>query len=392
MMTPLKIRPLAAPGNAEFSPESLAVRLSKLLPDGRFVMAEKEPDILFFLTGGTERQAMEQCCHGRFYVLIGSRHHNAWASATEVKAWMNEQNIPSVLLDEEEAETVAYLKDFLQIKTALDQLQGKRLALLGKVSDWLIASDVSATVLNERFGIELVPLHWEEFGHYSSFDADESVFASFHIEHPERLTGTAKVSALLDHVIKSRKLDAITVECFPLVRQDKVTACLPLAKFNQEGIPSGCEGDLTAITGMMLCKELTGTIPWMANVNKVTEEQCVFSHCTIACGLVNEYSVKTHFETGEGTAIQGDFSHDTVTIFRFDRHLKKAFIATGRVTGRPRSETACRTQIEVKTGKREVELLRQFPLGNHHLIFPGDIRDLLQMTCTCCGIRVLGRD
>jgi L-fucose isomerase-like protein len=140
---------------------------------------------------------------------------------------------------------------------------------------------------------------------------------------------------------------------------------------------------------MMLCKELTGIVPWIANINKATDKVCMFSHCTIAPGLVSGFSVKTHFETGQGTAIEGDFKGDLITIFRFDNTLSKAFIATANITGRPKSASACRTQIEVKLSESEVKQLREYPLGNHHLIFPGDCKRLLEFACKVLGIDVL---
>ena len=298
-------------------------------------------------------------------------------------------NIPSVLLDEEEAETAAIIGDFLIVKQALSRLNGKKLGLIGQVSDWLISSIIPATLLEAKLGIKLIENTWNKLLHFSKFDASAPFLKSFQEEKHFDLTGTAKVSELLADTIQKWKLDAITVECFPLVQKDSVTACLPLAKFNNEGIPAGCEGDITAIVGMMLCKELTGIIPWIANINKATEEVCMFSHCTIDPGLVSDYSVQTHFETGRGTAIEGNFKSDTVTIFRFDNKLSKAFIATANITGRPKSETACRTQIEVKLAENEVRLLRESPLGNHHLIFPGDCKKLLQTTCLLLGINVL---
>jgi len=244
-------------------------------------------------------------------------------------------------------------------------------------------------VLEEKLGIKLNVIHWSELAHFSEFKASESFLSSFSDSTNMDLTDTAKVNELLINTIQKRNLDAITVECFPMVQKDCVTACLPLAKFNNEGIPAGCEGDLTAIAGMMLCKELTGIIPWIANINKATYDVCMFSHCTIAPGLVSGFSVKTHFETGKGTAMQGDFKGDLITIFRFDNILSKAFIATTNISGRPKSATACRTQIEVKLTENEVKLLRHSPLGNHHLIFPGDCKKLLHFACLLLGIEVL---
>jgi L-fucose isomerase-like protein len=298
-------------------------------------------------------------------------------------------NFPSLLLDEEEPETRALLNDFIIVKQALKSLNGKKLGQIGQVSDWLISSAIPADLMKAKLGINLTVIPWNELSHFSEFRASVPFLDSFSCSMQIDLTETAKVSELLTDTIEKRNLDAITVECFPMVQKDGVTACLPLAKFNNEGIPAGCEGDITAIAGMMLCKELTGIIPWIANINKATHEGCMFSHCTISAGLVSGFSVKTHFETGQGTAIEGDFKSDLITIFRFDNKLSKAFIVSANICGRPKSPTACRTQIEVKLTGNEVDLLRRSPLGNHHLIVPGEWKDLLHLTCLVLGIDVL---
>jgi L-fucose isomerase-like protein len=388
-MTKLKIKLLAFQGAPDAIFEKAGKRIEKLIPPENYMLTESDPDVLFFLSGGSEQPATKQVSAGHFYFLIGSRHDNSYASATEVKAYLNAMNIPSMLLDEEEAETKSYLKYFFTVKQALKNLSGKKLGLIGQVSDWLIASAISSSMLEEKLGIKLIEIPWSKLAHYSEFKVSDTFLTSFSGKKNFDLTETAKVSEMLTNTIQKWKLDAITVECFPLVQKDSVTACLPLARFNNVGIPAGCEGDITAITGMMLCKELTGIIPWIANINKATDEVCLFSHCTIAPGLVSDFSVKTHFETGKGTAIEGDFKSDLITIFRFDNKLSKAFIASANITGRPKSATACRTQIEVKLTENEVKLLRQSPLGNHHLIFPGDCKKLLHFACMLLGINVL---
>lgn len=387
-MTKLKIKLLAFQGAPDTVFENAINRIEKLISPQSYLLSESDPDILFFLSGGSEQPATKQISAGHFYVLIGSQHDNSYASATEVKACLNNLNIPSILLDEEEAETEAFLSDFYIVKQALKNLNGKKLGLIGQVSDWLISSAIPADLLESKLGIKLNVIPWNQLAHFSEFKASEPFLNSFSGSTQMDLAETAKVNELLTNTIQKRNLDAITVECFPMVQKDCVTACLPLARFNNEGIPAGCEGDITAITGMMLCKELTGIIPWIANINKVSEEVCMFSHCTIAPGLVSGFSVKTHFETGQGTAIEGDFKGDLITIFRFDNKLSKAFIATANITGRPKSRTACRTQIEVKLTANEVKLLRESPLGNHHLIFPGDYTKLLQLGCRILGIDV----
>lgn len=387
-VTQLKIKLLAFQGASDTVFEKAIGRIEKLISAENFEIVETNPDILFFLTGGSELAATKLISEGNFYLLIGSQHDNSYASATEVKAYLNKRNVPSMLLDEEETGTSAFLNNFLIVKQALKYLRGKKLGQIGEVSDWLISSAIHADMLESKLGIQLSVIPWNELAHFSNFKASEPFLASFSGSTQIDLTETAKVSELLSETIQKWNLDAITVECFPMVQKDCVTACLPLARFNNVGIPAGCEGDHTAVVGMMLCKELTGIVPWIANINKATDEVCMFSHCTIAPGLLSDFSVKTHFETGMGTAIEGDFKGDIVTVFRFDNALSKAFIATANITGRPKSASACRTQIEVKLTEKEVKLLRQNPLGNHHLIFPGDCKKLLQLACWLLEIEV----
>ncbi len=389
-MTPkLQIQFLAHQG----APESVFLdgqkRLEKLLPSEKYTLTENNSDVLFFLTGGSERFAKQQVSAGRFVLLIGSERDNAYASATEVKAYLNMMKIPSLLLDEDEAGTPKALQNFARVKQALAAMQGKKIGLIGQVSDWLISSSISTSLLEAKLGIKLITIPWEDLAHFSAFKPSGQFLGYYSDVKNIDLTETAKISELLTDAMKKFQLDAITVECFPLVQRHGVTACLPLAKLNDEGIPAGCEGDITAIIGMILGKELTGTVPWIANVNKVTNEGCLFSHCTIAPGLVSDYSVTTHFETGKGTAIAGNFKGDTVTIFRFDQELRKAFLATATITERPASPHACRTQIRVNLTEREVQLLRDHPLGNHHLIVPGDCKEILHMACLHLGIEVL---
>jgi L-fucose isomerase-like protein len=364
-------------------------RIEKLIPAGTYQITDSDPDVLFFLSGGSEQVALEHVAAGHFCLLVGSQHGNAYASATEVKAYLNSLKIPSLLLDEEEAGTAAILRDLCIVKQALHNLSGKRLGLIGKVSEWLIASAISAELLEAKFGIRLVVIPWDDLPHYSGCRPSDAFQKHFPAVNHPGITDTAKVSTLLEEAIRKWNLDALTVECFPMVQKDGVTACLPLAKFNDDGIPAGCEGDLTAIAGMMLCHELTGVIPWMANINKAVDDHCLFSHCTIAPGLVAAFSVTTHYETGKGTAIEGNFKGDLVTVFRFDHALGRAFIATGTITERPRSASACRTQVAVRLTEKEVSLLREDPLGNHHLIVPGDCKKLLQLACKVLGIDVL---
>ncbi len=390
-MTKLKINLLASKGTPDEIIKSGIKRIEKIIDPGYYEICDQDPQVLFFLTGGSELAALRLITDERFYILIGSRHDNSYAAATEVKAYMNHHKIPSILLDEEDSEIVTELNEIFIINHAIKNIKEKKLGLIGEVSDWLISSSVDSKRIESKTGIHFTQIPWDSLEHFSAFKESVEFLHDFSDHNGYDLKKTSRVYSLLDHVIQSHELDAITVECFPMVIRDKVTACLPLAKFNNDGIPAGCEGDLTAIIGMMLCKELTGIIPWIANINKVTDDLCMFSHCTIAPALVSDFTVKTHFESGEGTAIQGRFKADTVTIFRFDQHFEKVFIAIAQITGHPQIEAACRTQIEVRLSKQDVEILKKNPLGNHHLILPGDYTNRIQLASIMLGMEIVNK-
>ena len=384
-MWKLKVKLLAHRGAPASLFEKGKEKLSHLLVAGAFEIVETDADLLFFLSGGSERPATEVLKSGRFYVLLAYKEGNSYASATEVKAYANQQGIETILLDYEAPQTREFLKKFTRVLEGLRQLDGQRLGLIGEVSDWLIASKIKAESLQKKLGIELVRIPWSNLANFQEQDADADLLRSFQSED-FNLEDTAKVHQLLRNCVQRERLDAITVECFSLVTEHAVTACLPLAKLNADGFPAGCEGDIVSITGMMLVKAITGCVPWIANTVQVGESRSLFAHCTVALSLLKDFSIRTHFETGKGTSIQGAFEANNVVLFRLDQTLTKAFLTEAKVLKRPQHEYACRTQIEIALSPEAIESLRERPLGNHHLILPAEHAKTLSLACRVLGL------
>ncbi|WP_461642702.1 hypothetical protein [Labilibaculum euxinus] len=365
-------------------------RCSDMLPDleANIQFVEDDADILFILSGGSEQGAKLLAEKNRFYILLSNELDNSNAAALEIKAWMNREGISSVLLSNPE-EMKAYMSKYIEVTSAIEALKGKQLGLIGNVSDWLIASSVEKNVLMSRLGINLKQIDWKSLCSFGDAEINNDFLNKFeYTDHQEKLNAS-KIYNILKDCVENEKLDALTVECFPLVRQKSVTACLALSLFNDQQIPAGCEGDLASIVGMMFAKELSGSIPWMANVAKISAETALFAHCTIGTNLLSDYEVTTHFETGLGTAIRGMYRYNDITVFRFNSELNKAFITTGEVLDRPRYATACRTQIEVKLPLSAITKLKENPLGNHHLILQGNQLEKLQLACGLLGIELI---
>lgn len=385
----LRVAWAAHRGTGETTGAGAGIFMQGLLPPEAFIMVDAHPDIILFMSGGSERRAIELADPDRPVLLLSIRGNNAYAAATEVMAWMGNHNRIAMLSDAIDASESGLTDRWRTAAGVWHHLMGKRAGLVGTVSEWLVASDVSAKTLSNRIGVILVGIPWAGLPPYSNEEPDSALLSRFGGQKAEGLDDAAKVLTLMRRVISENNLNAIGVECFSLVQQRKVTACLALAQLNAEGTVAACEGDLASMAGMMAGQAATGIVPWMANTTRLTEKTLILSHCTIAFDLVSDVKLPTHFETDSSLAIDGQMTATEVTLFRFSESLDRVFIAEGRVAGRPRLPDACRTQLEIELPGNKLKILREKPLGNHLLVLPGRHSGLLELVCLYRGIRVV---
>lgn len=350
-------------------------------PDIAFRFVNDDPDVIYFLSGGSEQDAIKTLRTGKHVLLLADFHGNAYAAATEVKAWAEGKGLSALLVSIHECENTATLFDYAKVCSGFKLLKNKQAGLIGNVSHWLVASTLPLFLAKDRFGIYIKHFQWESLPDYLSFEPDPVFLETYHSTLNKDLINEAKIFSFLQAMIHEHKLNGLTLECFNMVNDRHVTACLALALLNSRGIVAGCEGDLVSLTGMMLIQALTGSIPWMANVAGIRNNCVLFAHCTAPLNLLDNFKVQTHFETGKSAAIQGDLSTDEFTIFRLSQCFDKAFISSGKVFSKPNHDFACRTQIELALPEKDAIKLRNHPLGNHHLIIPGQHKNLLTMAC-----------
>lgn len=362
--------------------------LGRLLPGQKFTMTDRSPDIILFMSGGSERRAIELSDPARPVLLLSVRGNNAYAAATEVMAWMVNHSRIAMLSDAADAAESGLIDRWKAAVGTWEKLKGRRAGLIGTVSEWLVASDVQGEILDQRFGIELKGIPWMGLPDYSTELPDADLLNRFRGRNHVGIEDAARVLTLLRRVISDNRLDAIGVECFSLVQQRKVTACLALAQLNTEGTVSACEGDLASMAGMMAGKALTGKVPWMANTTRLTENTLVLSHCTAPFDFVVDVELLSHYETGWSLAVDGSVTAKEVTVFRFSDTLDRAFIAEGMVISRPRMTDACRTQVEIALPRESIRVLKERPLGNHLLMVEGRISELLRLACRYRGIDI----
>jgi len=345
-------------------------------------------EYIYFISGGSEQQAIRLLKHGTLNLLVAGSGNNAWASATEVKAYATQHSFQAQLIAVYADDFAEQLRQWLRVKQAFDNLSGQRLGLIGKVSEWLVASSPESSLLRQRFGIELVELDYDRLPDYLTNEPDPQFIEAFP-KNTIQPSALASISGFLKQTLTNYKLDALTLQCFRMVRERSVTACLPVALLNFNGIPAGCEGDLISIAGIMFLKALTGDIAWMANMVRVNQDSILLAHCTAPLQYAGKHAVTSHYETDLSAALQAELNFEKVTLLRMNEQMNKAFLAIGNVIQRPKYADACRTQIEVSISKSSRNHLINNPLGNHHLVLPGDYFDIIQKALLSKGFEII---
>ncbi len=347
------------------------------------------PPGVFVGTGGTERLILERArfAPGAPALLDAHPGHNSLPAALEVLARLQQEGLRGrvhYLDGPADEEGLRALAGAVRDRGVRRGLREARIGLVGRPSDWLVASSPSPQVVREVWGPTVVPLPLD--GLCEPADAaltalGERIARGFRsgaaepVEPSEAdLSAAGRVHAALRRMVDAGRIDAVSVRCFDLVARRRTTGCLALARLNEEGVIAGCEGDLVATVAMLWSHRLLGVLPWMANPSRVDRDRGVLAlaHCTVPPSLVTSYRLRSHFESGLGVGIQGVFPAGPVTLLRIGgarmeslRALDAALVAD---TAHP---DLCRTQVEVEVGRAALDELLERPLGNHVVLVAG---------------------
>lgn len=264
----------------------------------------------------------------------------------------------------------------------------ERVGIIGKPSDWLIASVPSANILNNMTGFEFINITIEDL--YSIYDnilpkTDGRLLQSFNISNSNINQNEFKKAEAfylaLKQLVEINKLTALTIRCFDLLLEYQTTGCFALAKLNDEGIIAGCEGDIVSLIGMIIATRKTEQPVWMANPSQIdiNNSQLILAHCTVPTCLVDNVKLDTHFESNQGIGLIGKMKETDVTLFRLGgKELNKKFVCTGKIVPHEHNSKLCRTQIKVKIDNiGKLSELFTNPLGNHLLVLFEKRSDIL---------------
>ena len=344
-------------------------------------------NLIYVRTGGTEgifRRILPelQARSSRPFYLLTSGKSNSLAASMEILSYLQQHDIKGEIIHGSTDYIAQRINVLERIETAIKQLHGTRLGIIGEPLDWLISSHADKAQVREQLGIELVDIPIQALLEAIEKKDEGAMDASSErAEIQQALPGAQRIYEALKDIIGDYRLNGFTLRCFDLLTAVKNTGCLALAKLNAEGYVAGCEGDVPAMLSMMIVRSLLGISGFQANPSSINPEtgEMVFAHCTIPLDMVEKYEYDTHFESGIGVGIRGYMKEGAVTIFKMAGDLSRHFIAEGQLIRNESKPDLCRTQQVISlSDKRQADYFRTQPIGNHHIIMPGHQRTLLE--------------
>ena len=354
-----------------------------------------DAELIYVRTGGTENafKAVFPQLAGPVRLLT-SGASNSLAASMEILSFLRQQGREGEILHGSAAYIAERIAALSRAARARRRLQGSRAGVIGRPSDWLIASDPDREAVRDRLGIELVDIPMEELVTEIRLGLCEApsgvpLKGVRHSVNPKvtqkTFDGALDIYGAVKRLIDRYDLSAVTVRCFDLLSAVGNTGCLALALLNSEGVPAGCEGDIPTMLTMCVANALFDVPGFMANPSRMDPStgEMVFAHCTVPFSMLRDYSYDTHFESGIGVAVKGELPEGPVTLFKMAPGLDRCFAAEAGLIKNLSEKHLCRTQVLLRLDDRTLcrDYFLKDPIGNHHVIVPGrhaqEIRDFL---------------
>lgn len=305
------------------------------------------------------------------YYLLTYGANNSLAASLEIMSFLVRHGLKGEVLHGSEDYLLQRFEALASKKSTAPKKY--RLGVLGHPSDWLIASDVDYSKVQDLFGIELVDLPISEVREAYEKEPEE-LDESLHVGTFNRaeIVKAYRLFKALEKIVAKHELNGFTIRCFDLLGSLKTTACLALALFNSRKDAIGtCEGDIPSMISMALAKYDLHTEAFQCNPSRIDVEknQIVLAHCTLPLTMCEDYVFDTHFESGIGVGIHGEIKEGDVTLFRVNADLTEFFVEEGTLEKDMYERHLCRTQIVLTLP--HLDALLTHPLGNHEIVIKG---------------------
>lgn len=350
-------------------------------------------NVIYVRTGGTEGVFKSVFCNdGHLQVpdnkpirLLTSGKSNSLAASMEILSFLNRNGYPGEIIHGSPAVIADRLRhgfaagNKCHVK-AYDMgriLDGMKVGVVGKPSDWLISSNVDYGTAKERLGVEIIDIKElvrraenPDRKHINGLNLNTLNKPKFGRTITEADFGKAlDIYCAMKSIVDEYGLGGVTLRCFDLLTALNNTGCMALAILNSQGVVATCEGDVPTLLSMCVALKKFGTPGFQANLSRIDGDKLLFAHCTVPLSIVSSYCYDTHFESGIGVAVHGIIPAGPAKILKISPDCTEMFLENVNVVENQYNDNLCRTQIVVEAPGLADYFLRS-PIGNHHVVIP----------------------
>lgn len=245
----------------------------------------------------------------------------------------------------------------------------------------------------------------------------------------EDIIPSVRAYYLTQKLMRAMDCNAFTAPCPDMcstrrLNQERCTLCLTHSLNEEQGIPSACETDFSALLCKAIMENLTGQATYMGNscwmrmvdgkptapdFSSATQEELdVFAqeenlfvtlHSVANRKLKGydaepeNYSMRSFAFSGWGATLRYDFTKDmdeAVTVIRIDPTLNRLLAIRGKIKGqlgykRQNCSTACVYQVE----DARAAYLKTMEFGSHMVLTYGDHTEALRQFCDVMGLELV---
>ena len=350
----------------------IASKLDCIIEASRLDDYDCDVKLILIASGGSENYFLENIDKLKEpYYLLTTGKNNSLAASLEILTYLNNNNLKGEILHGNTSYIASRIKELVVKQKAIKSVN---LGVIGKPSDWLISSTPNRNKLLDLFDINLIDISLDEvidgFHNINNYDSNLKGY------DVDELNKANNFYLAVSKIIDKYKLSGLTIRCFDLLDKIHTTGCLCLANLNANGSIGTCEGDIMALVCMYLIRKWFNQSCFQANPSKIDVDGRIIevAHCTCPFDMLDEYQYDSHFESGIGVAIKGEFRCSDVTVFRISSDLKHYYIGEGKIISNLNDRSQCRSQIRIKMDD-DISVLLKEPCGNHHIIFYGHHKD-----------------
>lgn len=300
----------------------------------------------------------------------------------------------------------------MRVTATIKKLRKAKIGLLGKGSPGMFDTDYNPLQLSKVVGPETVFISiatlMKEIKRISPGEAmkeaesDIKKYGKVLEPSKDQIAEANKIYLALKEIIRQESIDALAVRCWPEFKELEIMSpCLALSKLTEEGIMAGCEGDVTAVTSMLILNTLTGKPPFLGDFLKLDEGENagLMYHCgASAVSLAEDYS-QVHLGLNlassvwkSGVTTEFSVKSGIATLARLGEinGEYRMIVIPGEILKAPMFCRGNTVKVKFHTPVKEIlKKLIQNGAEHHQILVHGDVKEELYEFGKLTGIEIL---